>query len=140
MRSAVHVATVAEGDDDNEEHVVLDGVDDPVIADSHSVTDSTFQRSRGGRSGVLRQQCDGSLDAGPDPRVDTAQCPDGRGSDLDPVAAQVQPRSALTCSQGMLSPSSAREASKAAMSSASSKASSSCSYRSMLTSTAAGRP
>jgi hypothetical protein len=34
---AVHVSPVAECDDDDEQHVVLDRVDDPVITHAHTV-------------------------------------------------------------------------------------------------------
>lgn len=37
---AVHVSTVPKGDDHDEEHVVVDGVDDPVVTDAYSVARS----------------------------------------------------------------------------------------------------
>lgn len=55
LRSPVHVAPVAKSNHDDKEHVVLDGVDDPVVTDSHPVASSTFERPRSGRPGVLSQ-------------------------------------------------------------------------------------
>ena len=36
----VDVATVPEGDDDDQENVVGDAVDDPIVADSHPIAGS----------------------------------------------------------------------------------------------------
>lgn len=43
LHSAIHVPAVAQGDDHNEQHIVLDGIDDPVLAHSHAVTGPTLE-------------------------------------------------------------------------------------------------
>jgi len=119
----VDVAAIAEGHDHNEQHIVSHGVDNSVVPDPDSVTRSTAKRPGRRRARVLGEQRDGALNARPSLSVQFLQRPRSRGAQLDRVGGHTQPRSALTCSQGMLAPSSAIEASKAAMSSASSKTS-----------------
>ena len=136
----VDLAAVSIRHDDDEENVIGNRVDDAVVTDPNAKARATLQSasSRGPR--VLCQQRNDTLQSMTHRRVELTQGANGRGSQLDPVLAQVQPRSTLTCSQGMFGPSSFIAASKAAASSASSKAATSLSYCSGLTSTAAGRP
>lgn len=123
----VDVASVAERDHHHEEHVVLDRVEDAVVADADAETGPASKGTGSRRAGVLRQQRDSSLDAMPDRWVELAKGSRGRRAQLDTVPAQTHPRSALACSQGMFGPSSAIAASKAATSSASSSAATSSS-------------
>lgn len=125
--AVVDVAAVPERDDNDEEHVVLNGVDDAIVTDPNAESWSAFQGSGGRWTRVLRQKCDRALDPATDRRVELAQRSYGRWSQLDPVFAHSQPRSAFTWSQGMFGPSSSIAASNATMSSASSAAAMSCS-------------
>lgn len=52
---------MAEGDDHHYEQVVLDGVEDAVVAHPDPETGSALQGTGRGRSGVLRQQTDGAV-------------------------------------------------------------------------------
>lgn len=123
----VYVASMSEPHDDHHEHVVLDGVDDPVVADPDTKTRPTLQRACPRGSRILGEQRDCALDPAANLRVELAQGADCRRAKLDAIRAHSQPRSALTCSQGMFGPSSAIAASKAATSSASSRAVINCS-------------
>src|ERR1019366_6878196 len=113
---------MAEGYDYNKEHLVCHGVDDSVFPDPDSVTRSSAQRPGRRRPRILREERDRALNPRPSLWVKLLKRPRSCGAQLNPVRGQIQPRSTLTCSQGMLSPSSAMAASKAAMSSASSNA------------------
>lgn len=64
--SVVDVAAVTEGDDDDQEHVISDRVDDPVVTDSDAVAPSTTQGPRGRGMRVRGQEGDCSVDAGLD--------------------------------------------------------------------------
>lgn len=123
----VDVASVSERDNDNQEDVVLHGVKDAVVADSNTKTRSALQCACTGRARIFGEQGDCALDASTDGGFELAQGTGGCRTELDPIPAHAQPRSALTCSQGMFGPSSAIASSKAATSSASSKALISCS-------------
>ena len=136
----VDVTAVSNRDDHDEENIICNRVNDAVITDPNAKAWATLESARSRRARVLRQQRNCTLQAMTDRRVELAQGANGRRTQLDPIVAQVQPRSTLTCSQGMFGPSSFIAASKAAASSASSKAATSLSYCSGLTSTAAGRP
>lgn len=126
-RSSVHVAAVSDGHDDDKKDFVDDAVDDPVVPDSQPVSRAAAQRPGCRRSRVFGEERDCSLNAPSDMRIELAKGPGGGRADLDSVTAHTQPRSIFTCSQGMLSSSSAIAASKAAMSSTSSSASTSSS-------------
>ena len=119
----VDIAAVTEGHDHNQQDIVGHGVDDSVFTDSDSVARSTAERPGRGRARVLGEQRYGALNARPNVWVQFLERPRSRGAQLDPVGGHTQPRSALTCSQGMFAPSSAIDASKATMSSVSSKTS-----------------
>lgn len=127
ISSVIDVSPVTEPDDHHGEDSVVDGVDDAVVPDADAQTVSPLERPGSRGTWVLREQPDGALNAVPDLRVELAQRSDGRWAKFDPVRAHAQPRSALTCSHGMLGPSSAIAASKATTSSASSSAAMSCS-------------
>jgi len=106
--------------DNHEEDIVVDSVDDAVIADAYPKSGSASQRSGCGWSWVMGKKCDCPLNAGSDILVEFAQGSHRRWADSNAVGAHVQPRSTLTCSQGMFSAFSAIASSKASASSASS--------------------
>lgn len=111
-----------ERDEDDEENVVLDGVDDAIVTDPHAESGSALQCPGGRGTRVLCQEGNRALDPATNRRVELAQRSYGRWSQLDPVSGHSQPRSAFACSQGMFGPSSFIAASNAATSSASSRA------------------
>lgn len=113
---------MAEGDDDDEQNVILDAVDDPVVTDAHSQRGPALQRASGGGTWVLREERNCALDAATNRRIELPERTYRGGSQLDSVLAHSQPRSAFTCSQGMFGPSSLIAASNAATSSLSSRA------------------
>jgi len=123
---AINSLAVAEGKYDDEKDVILDGVDDAVVTHPHpvSVTVSEFLCAWGAGVGGKKGDCA--------PKTVRMRFRNGTQSfdrcrpKLDAIG-HCQPRSALTCSQGMLSPSSASAWSKACSSSCSSSASSNCS-------------
>ncbi len=112
---------------DDQQHVVLDGVDDAVVPDPDTESRTPLQGSRARWPRILGQQCDGAVDSSPNVGIELAERTGCGGTKLDAVGAHSQPRSALTCSHGMFGPSSAIAASKATTSSASSRAAISCS-------------
>lgn len=71
--AVVDVATVRERDDDDEEHVVLDGVDDAVVTDPNAESGSALQRASRRGTRVLRQEGDRPLDAATNRRVEVTQ-------------------------------------------------------------------
>ncbi len=119
----IYLAAMSKIDDHNEEHVVFDGVDNPVVSDPDPESWSTSQRPGCRWPWVGREEGNRSLDTGAGFRIQLAKCPRRGWPDLYAVGVQAQPSSALTSSQGMLGPSSAIAASKAVMSWASSNAS-----------------
>lgn len=118
---------MAEPDDDHREDSIVDRVDDAVVTNTYAQAVPSLECPGAGGTWVVCEQPDRALNAGADFGVELAQCSDRGWSKRDAVLAQTQPRSDLTCSQGMLGPSSAIAASKAATSSASSSAAMSCS-------------
>lgn len=92
---------MSDPDDVDYEPIVEDLVDDPIYPDAHSVSVVlTGQFGGSGRSGVVREEIDG----GTNPLLFLTGQP-GEGldrppGDLDAVATQWRPRSALTSSQG----------------------------------------
>ncbi len=123
----VDVASVPKADDDDQQHVVLDGVDDAVIAHADPESGTALKCTCARRARVLGEQRDRTLNPTADLGVELAQSAYGGWAKLDAIGAHSQPRSALTCAQGMFGPSSAIASSKAATSSASSNAVISCS-------------
>lgn len=123
----VDVAPMSKPDHDHYQHIVIDGVEDAVITDSNTKARPTMKSSCARRSGILGEQADCALDATENLRIELAQGTDCRRAQLDAICAHSQPRSVLTCSQGMFGPSSAIAASNAETSSASSSAVISCS-------------
>src|SRR5665811_1578695 len=131
--SAVYVAAMPDPHDDDPQDVVLDRVDDPVVADADAqIAGSIFQGARTRRPWVHRQLQAGPPNPSTHLRTHLAQASLGCRQNLNGIG-HVQPRSRMTCSQGMGSPPSARAASTAATSSSSSNAFMSSSYRSGLT-------
>ena len=114
---------MTQGDDNDQEDVVLDRVDHAVAArpDAECVAPLELLDIRWTR--VFRQQGYGPLDPSSDLGIQLSQSSKRRRAQFDPVAAQSQPRSALASFQGMFGPSSAIAASNAATSSISSSAS-----------------
>ena len=119
----IDLPTVAQRDHDDQEHVVGNGVDHPVVPDSNPELRPVPERSACRRSGIARQKGDRPLDTGVHLGIQFAKRSRRCRADFDAIAAHAQPRSAFTCSQKMLGPSSAMEASNASMPSASSSAS-----------------
>lgn len=136
----VHIPSMANRDDQHEENAVLNRVDHPVVTQAHSKPWPPAQRDGRGRSWVLSEKCDRALHATLRHGVQLRKSACGRRPQLDAIAGHTSPRSDLTCSHGMLAPSSRIAESNAAASVESSKAVISSSYRSGLISTAAGRP
>ena len=104
--SAVDSLSVAEGKHDDKEDVILDGIDDAVVAHPHAVGawGSEYLSSWGSRVGG--EEGDGAPEAVRVLLWNGSQSFDRGGSKLNAIG-HCQPRSALTCSEGMLSPSSA---------------------------------
>ena len=123
----IDIAAVAEAHDHDQHHIVVHGVADAVVADADAKTRPALQGSRARRARVLCQQGDRALNALSNLRIELAQGPGRCRAKLEAVFAHTQPRSALTCSQGMFGPSSAIAASKAATSSVFSSAVINCS-------------
>lgn len=130
--AVIGVASVPDRHDRDEQHIVFDRIDDAVVTDPDAVAGPTLKGARSRRTGIVREKRERALDTWPICGMDTTQPLQRRRSHLNPVRAH-QPRSDFTCSQGMLSPSSAMASSKAAMSSASSRAVSMRSYCAGLT-------
>jgi hypothetical protein len=61
-----------EPDDDHQQHVVLDGVDDAIVADPDAKARSTLKSARAWRAWILREQRDGPLDPSANRRVQFA--------------------------------------------------------------------
>jgi hypothetical protein len=57
----VNVSTVANCNNNDDEHPVVDCVDDSIIPDAHSVAGSPLQLARTWRSRVLREQGDDAV-------------------------------------------------------------------------------
>ncbi len=104
------------GHDNDEQNSVIDGVEDPVIADSESITISSTKLARGGWTGILCKQRDCTMKARLHRSVNLTEFTQCRRAELNLVFAHSQPRSALTWSQGILSPDSPIAASNAATS------------------------
>ena len=92
----VDVAPMPEPYHDDQQHVVLDGIDDAVIPDPNTEARTSLQGTCSRWARILREQCDGALDTSPNLRVELVQGPGSRRAKLDAVDAHSQPRSALT--------------------------------------------
>ena len=124
---AVDVASMSEPNDDNQQDVVLNCVDDSIVAYPDTKAWPALEGPHTGGSRILCEQRDRALDATTILGIELAQRSGRRRTQLDAVVVHSQPRSALTCSHGILGPSSAIAASKATTSSASSSAAINCS-------------
>ncbi len=140
VRSLIDVTSMADGNNHDQQHSIIDGVDDSVVPNPQPVTLSTSQRPRRRRARILGEQRNCPLNPGLRRSINLAKFAKGCRSKFDAVLVHDQPRSLFTCSQGMLAPASVIAASKATTSSDSSNASSIWSYCSGLTRTAARRP
>lgn len=119
-RSAlVDVAAVSERDHNDEQHVILDRVDHPVITYAYPPRRPSAQWPGSWRAWIFSQQRDHRSNAAGDGRIELTERPHGGRAQLDRVPGHSQPRSALACSQGMFGPSSVMAASNASASSAS---------------------
>ena len=105
-----------DGDYDDQENTIIDCVNDPIVTDSKSVTVATSKRPRRWRAWILRKECNRPLITRLRGAINLAKFAKRRRSEFNPVRAHDQPRSVFTCSQGILSPTSDRAASKAATS------------------------
>jgi hypothetical protein len=93
--SVVGVAPVPDGDDDDQENVVDNRIDDPVVADADAEAGTSSQRTRCWRTGLLSEERDHTLNAPADRWVELLQRTNRGRTQLDAVR-HVQPRSALT--------------------------------------------
>src|SRR5438309_2232534 len=121
---AVDLAPVSHADHQDEQHLVLDLVQHPVVADPQPEVGLPVKCRHSWWSRVVGQGVDLVADAllvGP---MDLPQVPLSGGQEGDCVAGLQSPRSALTFSQGMGSPPSARPSRIAARSAPSSSRSS----------------
>lgn len=123
----VDVASMRKSDHDDKQYVVLDGVDDPVIAHAHTQPRATLKHSAPGGRGSWASNAIASSTRRRIWGSSLRRARTAAGAKLDAVGAHSQPRSTLTCAQGMFGPASAIASSKGATSSASSKAVISCS-------------
>ena len=127
--------------DEDQENVVVDLVDDSVVASAHPQRPiTTDQPGCPAGSRLLGQQLDGALHSSSRGGVELSQLPHRGGSELDPVR-HVRPRSALTRSHGMAvsPPAISSRAALAAWRSARSSAASRSRLRSSASMTAAQR-
>lgn len=96
ISALVDLTTISERHDDNQQHAIGECVDDVVVTDAHSQTGPSRKRPGGRRSRIPRQQCKRALHAAANWGFELSHRPNGRRAQLDPILAQVQPRSALT--------------------------------------------
>lgn len=94
--SVVDVASIPESYDHHQEHVVLDGVDEAIVADTDAKSRPALERPRARRPRIVGEQSNGALEASASLGVELAQGPDHAGTQLDPVRAHSHPRSTLT--------------------------------------------
>lgn len=96
LPAVVDLAPVSDCYDENEQHVVVDLVDDPVVAGAYSpVAVSADEFPGSARLGLGCQQFDRGLNAPLHGMLQLAQLSDGRNRNLD-LVGHVRPRSALT--------------------------------------------
>lgn len=84
---------MAERYDYNQEHALVDGVDDAVVsdADPHPEAGTTMQSSCARRAGILTEEGDRPVDARLVCRVDAPQSLERGGPNLDSVLAHSAP-------------------------------------------------
>ena len=140
MGLPINVASMANGDNHDQEDSVIDGVENSVVGDPQPVTVSSAKQPRGRRARIFREESYRPVNARLLQAIAFAEFSECCWSKLNSVLVYDQPRSRLTCSHGMLAPASLRAASNATTSCDSSSASSIWSYCSGLTKTAARRP
>ena len=85
---------VPERHDDDQQDVVLDCVDDAVVADAHAHAGSPAERPCRRWARILGEESDGALDATSDGRVELPERTESSRAQLDAVG-HAQPRSAL---------------------------------------------
>jgi len=128
VRLLIDLSPKTDSHNHNEQHPVIDCVDNPIVANSESVPVAALEWTRSRGSRILREKSYCSLDPGLSREINFSKLSKCRRPKFNIVGAHDQPRSLFTCSQGMLSPTSTRAASNAATSLASSNASSIASY------------
>ena len=97
----MNVPAMANTDDEYELLLVVDFVDDPIVARAYSpLSGATNQPSCGWRPGIGSEHLDRRLNPSAGWWIELAQPPNGGGCKGDSVN-HVRPRSALTCSQGI---------------------------------------
>ena len=96
MRSAVvYVAAMTEGDDCDDEDVVVDRVDDAVVADADSQTGTSLEGFGTWRPRIFTQERDRAADAVAILMIYSFQRANCRRAQLD-LVGHIQPRSAFT--------------------------------------------
>ena len=93
--AVVDIAAVTQGDDNHQQHVIMDGVDDRVIAHAHPEAVTALECLCPGRARILAKQRDRAADAIAVLVIDALERSNGGGSKFDPIAHS-QPRSFLT--------------------------------------------
>ena len=124
LSEAVHLATVANGEDENYQDSVVDLVDDAVVAGAHAPLTVPSDKLLGASwAGLLGKQFNDSLNPALSAAIQLTQLTGRRRAELD-LVGHASPRSALTSSQGMVPcfAISARASSAASMSARSSAA------------------
>jgi len=92
----VDVSSMPQRHDDDQQDVINDRVNDPVVPHSQSITRPTTQRASGRWPRVLSEKCDSPLNARTDLWVYLAQRSRRRWANFNPIEAHTQPRSDLT--------------------------------------------
>ncbi len=103
--AAVDLASVADTDHQNQEHLVFDLVDDAVLTDPHSIAvllTLELLHPHGPRS--LCETVNGNPDPTAHRSLKLAEIPLSRGAQLDLIHTQPRPRSALAFSHGIEAP------------------------------------
>ena len=122
--SLIDVTSMPDSDYYNQQHSVIDGVDDSVIANPKAIAISSSKGPRGRRARILSEECYRPLNSRLRRTIYLAKFSKCSWPKFNSVLAHGQPRSLFTCSHGMLPPSSVSAASNAITSSDSSSASS----------------
>jgi hypothetical protein len=113
---------MADRDDQNEKHIVMDCVQDAIVAYANAKLRSSAESPRYGWPRILAEERNCSPNSRLDCGIQFRQRSPGCWPQFDSIAAHVHPKSALTSSQGIDGSFSAIAASIAATSSASSRA------------------
>ena len=97
MVSPVNVAAMPQTHHGDQQNVVLDGVDDAVVADADPQVSGAILHRASARGTRVDGKCeDGPTDAGSDFGMDFAQVPFSSRQNLDRISHVVQPRSFIT--------------------------------------------